>query len=278
MGKKRVNKKFVDDYEDAGVGFGGDSGDESDGMSRISFGALKSAQDQLYQSERRGKSSQNKQGKNTLGKSKLSKSTEDKQEGLFEEEFSSDSEDEQAGPSRASRKHAPKEFSAKKPVSKIRKIPGLDGPSTKTSSLYQDIRFDSAMGKSDLREIRKNYKFLDDYRLKEAEEIGKVLKTSKNLSERDRQKLEMQAKSLKSRVESMQNHDLEEQILKEYYNKHKSASGNKFYLKDSEKRKVIQKYKFEHMKSSQIEKVVERKRKRRLGKELKQLEFSKPKH
>lgn len=44
-------------------------------------------------------------------------------------------------------------------------------------------------------------------------------------------------------------------------------------MKKSEKRKVVQKWKFDHMKAKQREKVMERKRKKRLGKEFKQFEF-----
>ena len=42
-------------------------------------------------------------------------------------------------------KHAPSESSSKRPVSRIRDIPGL--PSRKQQTLHTDIRFDAAYGK-----------------------------------------------------------------------------------------------------------------------------------
>lgn len=73
----------------------------------------------------------------------------------------------------------------------------------------------------------------------------------------------------------MKNRDLEHNIIKDYEESLNKENKNKFHLKRSEKRKLVQKWKFEHMKSKQREKVMERKRKKRLGKEFKQFEFNK---
>jgi ribosomal RNA-processing protein 36 len=82
---------------------------------------------------------------------------------------------------------------------------------------------------------------------------------------------------LKSRLDTLKNRELQQKVLDDYKKKMNSSStGGKYYLKKSEQRKIIQKHKYDSMKSSQREKVIERKRKRRLGKEFKQLEFNRP--
>ncbi|CAM9019655.1 unnamed protein product [Wickerhamomyces anomalus] len=233
-----------------------DSDDE--GYGALSFGALKNAQDKMDKEER----NTTKQPKQPIKKSR-----EQKKPIAVKETRKKKS------------KHAPTEASSKKPVSKIRQIPGLDNPKYKT--LYKDIRFDTALGKADLSKVRKDYKFLDDYRQSEIDQINKMLKDPKvknKLSDREVRDMEYQAKSLKSRLDSLKNKDLQKEVLQKYKEQNKGTNGGKFYLKKSEQRKIIQKHKFDTMKASQREKVMERKRKRRLGKEFKQLEFNKPRN
>lgn len=145
------------------------------------------------------------------------------------------------------------------------------------SNLYRDIRFDKSTGKAlDSSIIRKRYQFLDEYREKEIDELQKLLQDRKFLSKIDqgeREEMEQRLKSMKSRLQSMKNKDLEREILKEYESDMNKNNNTRYHLKKSEKRKVVQKWKFDHMKAKQREKVMERKRKKRLGKEFKQFEF-----
>jgi len=117
---------------------------------------------------------------------------------------------------------------------------------------------------------------LDEYREKEIDELQKLLQDRKFLSKIDqgeREEMEQRLKSMKSRLQSMKNKDLEREILKEYESDMNKNNNTRYHLKKSEKRKVVQKWKFDHMKAKQREKVMERKRKKRLGKEFKQFEF-----
>lgn len=273
---------------------GGESDDDDDDFGKLSFGALKNAHDKLEKEDKK-ESKNKKNGKSIQRKSQPVKETryndspseEDsgsESEGLFEEEdegYGHRQTQQRAqgrNENKKHHKHAPTEASSKKRPPKIREIPGLDNPKYKT--LYKDIRFDTALGKADLNKVRKDYKFLDEYRQKEINEIQSMLKNPKiknKLSGREVEEMEYQAKSLKSRLDSLKNKDLEQDVLRKYKEQNKSSNGNKFYLKKSEQRKIIQKHKFENMKSSQREKVMERKRKRRLGKEFRQLEFNQPK-
>lgn len=235
--------------------------DDDDEMSTLLFGSLSSAQQKMAQELKRGQTTlvaaedAASNGRRPRHEHKLHK------------------------PKRS--KHAPAELSSKQRVSTVREIEGL-GTKYKDSSLYRDIRFDPAYGKADLEQIRKNYAFLDEYREKELGQMKLMLKdkkTSQMLSHRDREDLEYKVQSLKSRLDTMKNRDLEAKILathkREQLQKFKDGlQANPYFLKKSEKRKLIQKAKFDTMKSSQREKVMERKRKRRLGKEFRELEFN----
>ncbi|CUM54707.1 rRNA biogenesis protein RRP36 [Debaryomyces fabryi] len=263
------------------------SDDEDDDMNSISFGALNAAQRKLEQKAAKKKGGKSKK-KSTRGDSSDSDSDNDSsdEEGDFFE--TSDNEDDanrhsKVNPGRKNgrrdvqkkkNKHAPSEASSKRPVSKVRDIGGLEN-----KTMYRDIRFDPAYGKANLDDVRKNYSFLDDYRQQEVQEMEQVLKKDKNLSQFNKQKLEFKVQSLKSRLDTLNNRDLENKILsehkKEQLAKFKSGKqANPYFLKKSDKRKLIQKAKFDNMKASQREKVMERKRKRRLGKEFKELEFN----
>lgn len=279
-----------------------------DEMQSISFGALKRAEAQLEGEDRgnnaRKRTSRNKRDAKYLNSTderpnvnsrkeqpqpkmfteesfdESSSDSSSGSEGLFEEEEEeahAKSRRSKESKSRKKRKHAPREVSSKKAVSQVRRIPGLETPKNMNSNLYQDIRFDKSLGKSEsYEEIRKRYKFLDEYRQREIEEMSGMLKDRKFLSkigDRERDEMEQNLRSAKSRLQSLQNRDLERQIVKDYEGKINEGNKGKYHLKDSEKRKVIQKWKFDHMKAKQREKVMERKRKKRLGKEFKQFEF-----
>ncbi|CCH40686.1 hypothetical protein BN7_220 [Wickerhamomyces ciferrii] len=281
--------------------------DSDDDFDKLSFGALKNAQDKMDKEDGKTKKKSNnnrsfdivdprvaglqkKSNKSTkrdaIKETRYNDSdseSEQEQGGFFEEEDSeaSDNENESRshGKGKKKNKHAPTETSSKKKVSRVRQVPGLDNPKYKT--LYQDIRFDTALGKADLNKIRKDYKFLDEYRENEINQINSILKNPKvknKMSQKEINDLEYEAKSLKSRLDSLKNKDLQQEVLSKYKQENKGKNGGKFYLKKSEQRKIIQKHKFENMKTSQREKVVERKRKRRLGKEFKELEFNRPRN
>lgn len=267
--------------------------EQDDSLESMTFGALNSAQNELLGKKKKKKSIQTESKKRKYSESESEEDSEDS-----EEESDSDSDappQENSSRGKTSRfqkngekkkrsKHAPAETSSKKPVSRIREIPGLK--SSKESTLYTDIRFDPAYGKADLRKTRKDYAFLDEYRQLEVKSMETMLKDKKSgqmLSNRDREEIQLQLQSLKSRLDTMKNRDLEEKILADH--KRNQIKGfkdgqqnNPYFLKRSDKRKLIQKAKFDSMKASQREKVMERKRKKRLGKEFRQLEFNQPRH
>ncbi|KAG7707231.1 hypothetical protein KL930_003493 [Ogataea haglerorum] len=220
----------------------------NDSLSSLSFGALSAAQRKLDEEE-----------------DKNSESEPDSDGGFFEEPTPKSHTQK-----KKKNKHAPSETSAKKPVSKVREIPGLLDGTKYAKTKYHDIRFDSAFGKVNESEVRRNYKFLDEYRQKELEQVQSVLKDPKKrnkLSEKELQDLDYIAKSTKSRLDALKNKDLEREVIKDY----KKKTGKEF-VKRSDKRKLVQVARFQNMKGKQREKVLERKRKRRFGKEMRQFE------
>ena len=232
---------------------------EDDELATISFGTLRDAQSKL----------QNE---------KVSRKNEIDSDGFFEESDSDSGPEETNTNSHKKRsKHAPAEVSSKKPVSRIRDIQGL--PSRKLQTLHTDIRFDAAYGKADITQTRKNYAFLDEYRKQEIQNMEQILKDKKSkLDEDQKEEIKLKLQSLKSRMDTLKNHDLETQILKEYKKKQyldvkEGKSSQPYFLKRGDKRKILQKAKYDSMKPKQREKAMERKRKKRLGKEFRQLEF-----
>lgn len=255
---------------------------QDDEMATISFGALNAAQSKLDR-QAGNTPKRRKSLKRVQGSGSDSDSDSDSESDFFDDnDNDSNNKIERKQRNRPGRmqdqkkknKHAPSETSAKKPVSKVRDVAGLEN-----KSMYRDIRFDAAYGKADLEKVRKDYSFLDEYRQNEVQDMQLELKKGKNLSYFKREKLQHKIQSLKSRLDTLNNRDLETKILSDHkkaqVSKFKSGEQtNPYFLKKSDKRKLIQKAKFENMKSSQREKVMERKRKRRLGKEFKELEFN----
>ncbi|SCU87643.1 LAFA_0E07954g1_1 [Lachancea sp. 'fantastica'] len=286
-----LSKRHVRDDEE-------EEHDSDDGLSTLSFDALRKAEAQIEQETRSAQRNKNGAGGSKLPSSRdrqekeptsLKTFTEESfddaseassdEEGLFEEEEDGRSSSRSQGDRKTRKKksHAPTEQSAKKRAPKFRKIPGLETPKSQNENLYQDIRFDKSLGKSeDYESIRKRYKFLDEYRQKEIEELSSLLKDRKflnKISDGERDDMEQRLMSMKSKLQTLQNRDLDRKILKDYESNMNKGNKTKFHLKKSEQRKVIQKYKFDHMKAKQREKVMDRKRKKRRGKEFKQFSF-----
>lgn len=224
-----------------------DSNDED--YSSISFGALSKAQDEL------------------LNQSDDSDDSESDSDGPPEESGSRFRNSKHAKNKRRN-KHAPAEASSKKPVSWIR------GPaaetSQKSSSLYQDIRFDTAFGKADLQKTRKNYAFLNEYRESEVRDMRDQLQHHPGLNDRNKQDLRRQIQQTESRLRTFKDRDFETQVLQDYKKKVKSGEvKGPLHLKRSDQRKLILSEKFKVMKSKEVNKALERKRKRNTAKERK---------
>ncbi|ODQ80510.1 hypothetical protein BABINDRAFT_160783 [Babjeviella inositovora NRRL Y-12698] len=265
---------YESDQSDEEFGTRRQNDSDSDDISSISFGTLNKAQKKIRDQEKSEKPSIHNYD-----------SDSDVQGGFFDGEDSDSDSDSDGAPTSTStkkHKHAPKESSSKRPVKKYREIPGLDISKYKEKSVTNDIRFNPAFGAADLSYTRDNYRFLDEYRQDELNQMQTMLKDRKSkhlLKQWEKEDIQFKIQSLQSRVDTLKNRDLNEQVLAQHKREQRAKvkSGeqtNMFYLKDSEKRKMLTKLKFEGMKGSQREKVMERKRKRRLGREFRELEFN----
>jgi ribosomal RNA-processing protein 36 len=165
-----------------------------------------------------------------------------------------------------SSKHAPQEQTSKKPVSRRREIL----PDTRRKS--RDPRFDPLMGKLDEAKARKAYAFLDEYRDSEMADLRTQVKKTKNPEQKEQ--LKRQLLSMESRKKAQKKKDEEEELLGEHRRKEKElvAQGKQpFYLKKSEQKKQLLTNRFSNMSKGQVDRAIERKRKKMAGKEKKEL-------
>lgn len=175
-----------------------------------------------------------------------------------------------ARPPKRTSKHAPQEQSSKRPVSRRRDVVSL--PDARRGPA-RDPRFDPVgAGRLDEGKARRAYAFLEEYREKELLELRQQLKKTKD--EAQRESLKREIMSMESRKKARQKRDEGENVLAEHKKKEKEmvAQGKKpFYLKKSEQKKQALTNRFESMSKGQVDRAIERKRKKVAGKEKKEL-------
>ncbi|KAH8598016.1 hypothetical protein B0O99DRAFT_615706 [Bisporella sp. PMI_857] len=221
----------------------------------ISFGALAKAQASMTKSSKKV--------------SKLSKKDED-EDGW---------EDNEAAERKAGRKdkrdfnrsskHAPTEISSKKAVSRKREVVPIP------KREIRDPRFESMAGSVDEARVRKAYAFLDDYREDEMKELREQIKKSKNEDEKERMKRTLL--SMESKKKAQMRKDKEQEILDRHRKEEKELvrkGKQPFYLKKAEQKKRVLLEQYGEMKGKQLDRVIERRRKKIEGKEKKKLPFS----
>ena len=219
-------------------------------LSSVSFGALARAQASLAQPGR---------------KSKENKDENEKSQAGGEEPWWAHKKDTKPHVKRSS-KHAPQEQTSKRPVRRMREII----PDTRRKA--RDPRFDPLVGKVDESKSRKAYAFLDDYRASEMADLRTQIKKTKNADEKE--SLKRQLLSMESRKKARDKKDEGDRLLQEHRQKEKDlvAQGKQpFYLKKSEQKKQLLTNRFESMSKGQVDKAIERKRKKVAGKEKKEL-------
>lgn len=126
--------------------------------------------------------------------------------------------------------------------------------------------------KIDEIKARKAYAFLDEYRESEMQQLREAIKKTKDATQRE--KLERALMSMESRKKAQERKDLERAVLEEHRRREKELvkQGKKpFYLKRSEQKKRALVEQFKGMKKKQVDKVIERRRKKLASKEKKLL-------
>jgi ribosomal RNA-processing protein 36 len=168
-----------------------------------------------------------------------------------------------------SSKHAPTELSSKKAVSRKREVV----PVIKRD--YRDPRFEPFAGPVDDSKFRKAYSFLDEYREDEIKELRGALKTTKDGDTKER--LKQALLSMESRKKAQMRKDKEQEVLDQHRKEEKELvkQGKKpFYLKKAEQKKRMLLDQYGQLKGKQLDRVIERRRKKTEGKEKKRMPFS----
>ena len=163
-----------------------------------------------------------------------------------------------------SSKHAPAEISSKKAVSRKREVV----PTLKRA--VRDPRFEPTSGSIDQEKAKKNYGFLNDYRDSEISELKSTLRQAKDPITKER--LKRALLRMESRKKTQQSKDQEQEVLSAHRAKEKELikQGKKpFYLKKADRKKLALTQRFEGMRPKQVDKVIERRRKKKASREMK---------
>lgn len=165
-----------------------------------------------------------------------------------------------------SSKHAPTEMSSKKAVSRKREV---------VSVIKRDIRdprFEPTSGPIYEERAKKNYGFLDEYRDSEMSELRFAIRQTKDLITKDKLKRALLRMESKQKTQRKKTH--EQEVLRAHRTKEKEqiAQGKKpFYLKRAEQKKLALVHRYQSMKGKQVDKVIERRRKKKASREKKDM-------
>lgn len=222
-------------------------------LSAVSFGALARAQASLPPSERKSKTSKTSETKTTPEETP-------KEAPIRKHKTREDM--------KRSSKHAPQEQSSRRAVSRFREI--IPDPRRK----FRDPRFDPLVGKTDEEKANKAYAFLDEYRDSEMADLKVQIKKTKDYATKEALKRELM--SMESKKKARKRKEDEENLVKEHRMKEKElvAQGKTpFYLKKSEQKKKLLMDRYAGMSKGQVDRAIERKRKKVAGQEKKEMDF-----
>ncbi|KAH8683058.1 hypothetical protein BGZ60DRAFT_399279 [Tricladium varicosporioides] len=170
--------------------------------------------------------------------------------------------------SRAS-KHAPTELSSKKAVSRKREVV----PIHKLQA--RDPRFEPTNSSVDNGKIRKLYGFLDDYREDEMRELKTKIKNVKD--EDEKEMLKRRLLSMEERKRAQERKDRHQAVLDRHRKEEKELvkqGKQPFYLKKTEQKKRVLLDQYGDLKGKQLDRVIERRRKKVEGKEKKNMPWT----
>ncbi|KAG9233721.1 hypothetical protein BJ875DRAFT_511433, partial [Amylocarpus encephaloides] len=166
-------------------------------------------------------------------------------------------------------KHAPTEISSKKAVSRKREV--ILVPKRES----RDPRFDAMSGQVDEGKIRKAFAFLDDYRDDEMKELRNTIKNTKDEGAKDGMKRHLIA--MESRKKAQARKDKHAEVLDRYRKEEKELvkqGKQPFYLKKAEQNKRVLMDQYGALKGKQLDRVIERRRKKVDQKEKKKMPWA----
>lgn len=271
-----------------------DDEDEEEGavdgqLEKVSFGALKQAQDSLSRKrkrneetnpendeklekirerlreiKRRKESEAEAEGKPK--KKQASKKSDNRDEDEHEEDSDSDSD---SGPEEvgAKSKHAPMAQSSRYEVTRKRQV--IEVPKMKA----RDPRFDAMQQRNaHTGNVEKAYGFLAEYQADEIAQLKAALKTTKDPFQQDL--LKRKIGSMENRIKAKAAKEREQEVLRRHRKeeRQKVESGkNPYYLKKSELKEQALVEKYKGMKGKEREKAIDKKRKKESQREIKRM-------
>ncbi|KAL0631735.1 rRNA biogenesis protein rrp36 [Maublancomyces gigas] len=272
----------MDEDEDDGSGAESSSSEEEEtedeeepaqeAISKISFGALAKAQKAISSSSSKATPTTTSADRIAAVKSQLAAL-----KGANATPLNSTEKEKKARKTREelkrSSKHAPQEITSKRAVTRRREIVA---PILTAATQPRDPRFDDAVkGVFDERVFKKNYGFLEDYREDEMKALKQEMTKTKD--EGRKEELKKMVVSMQSKKQQQERKDRTVELVREHKKKEREAikQGKKpFYLKKAEQKKMLLMDKYSKLNEKQLDKVVEKKRKRKAQKEHKNIPFS----
>ncbi|KAI2473871.1 DUF947-domain-containing protein [Annulohypoxylon bovei var. microspora] len=233
--------------------------DPSTAASQISFGALAKAQASLP-NPRRGKG---RKGQDSSSDSENSDQPEQQTKDRS-----------RPRPPQRTSKHAPAEQTSKRQVSRKREVIAVHKP------LARDPRFSSAVSGRPLDEekSRRAYDFLDKYRDDEMAQLRSAIRKARG-DEDAQEELRRALKSMQGRKQAQDQREKERAMLGEHrrHEKELVRQGKQpFYLKKSEQKKRLLVDRFAGLKKREVDKVIERRRKKLAARERRDMPMPMP--
>lgn len=139
----------------------------------------------------------------------------------------------------------------------------------------RDPRFEPLSSEPQDSKLQSAYSFLDDYREDEMKELKTAIKSSKDDDAKDR--LKRALASMESKKKAQLRKDREREILDRHRKEEKDLvkqGKQPFYLKRSEQKKRVLLDQYGELKGKQLDRVIERRRKKVEGKEKKRMPFA----
>ena len=161
-------------------------------------------------------------------------------------------------------KHAPAELSSKKAVSRRREVV----PSQKLN--HRDPRFEPSCGAVDEIRTKKVYSFLDTYHDSEMLELKSAIRKSRDND--NKESLKRALLSMESRKKAQKMKEQQQEVLRKHRKEEKAKierGKRPFYLKKADQKKLTLVQRFESMNGKQVDKLIEKRRKRKTAKERK---------
>lgn len=122
--------------------------------------------------------------------------------------------------------------------------------------------------------MKRNYAFLEEYREDEMKHLKESIRRTKSTDEATQEALKRALLSMESKKKAQAAKDKQQEIIRTHRAREKDLikHGKKpFYLKKSEQKKLALVERFKGLKGKQVERVMERKRKKKAGRERKNM-------